>query len=404
MMNTQEVILGMLDEGWSEIPPACRAQLSPRDIQIVQDFFAEQNSAVIDPEHPEQMQAEKLCGELHHQEQLKKLRGEIPADFNQVGSPRPSGSVGGDYPGSRSIRGDGNCYYRAIMYRLLEQVILIEARADKTRVLERLIGRVRQAAKRINAGILDLHLQRTVEGNQRTFDRDFYVGKLQSVIKKLDNVLHGHIWNSVENFLEDMRDENSRTDSELVQTARILTALSLLDVPDLAEGIVSEDDILDIIMMYKYAEGAAVESCVLPKFLGIDCVIKNQGMQDIIGDATERDKLDNARSFKVILKLESQHYDLLYTAEEYRALPDAIAINSWKRNLFFAASGVAGLGLVEYGIYAAMIAKNVVLSSVSVMIAFAGPLLIAALGVIAYLLIKHCQLDTSLPKGSVAPN
>jgi len=434
MMTAAEVIQMMADQQLTELPQALIEQLSPGDIGNVLEYL-------------EQMQAEKRCGKLHHQEQLEKLRGEIPANFDQVGAPRLLASVGDVCPGARSIRGDGNCYYRAIMYRLLEQIILIDDPAAKASVLEGLIGRVRQALNRINTGILDTYLERTVEGNPMTFDKDFYVGKLQRVIEKLDK---GLIWNSVENFLEDMRGENSRTDSELVQTARILTAISLLDVPDLPEGIVSETDILNIIMMSQYAEGAAVESSVLPKFLGIDCVIKNRGMRDIIGDAPERDKLDNARPFKVILKLGDQHYDLLYTLDEYQVLPDAamsgrpaeeIAVvanlaasslqapvqpalanpesnsgvvgkgnpvtvlpvvsldstnagHSYKRNLFFAASGLAGLGVVEYGIYAAMIAKNVVLSSVSVMIAFAGPLLIAALVAITYLLIKHYQSDT----------
>jgi len=255
--------------------------------------------------------------ERERQERIRMLRGLVPAIASQVGAPRPSESVGVDYPGSRSIRPDGNCYYRAIMYRLLEQIILIRDPEVKSRVLQRLQERVTEAFSRLGEGRLDRYLNSRYGGNLKTFGRDFYQDKLKNVYIKLLN--HQTSWNTLDAFLADIRAETSSTDSELVQTARIMTALASLEY--LNKEFLEVNDIVDSLMMSRYAQGAPVQAFVLPRFLGIDCLIKPQIGDDIIFNASEESKLDDVVVFNVTLKLNNSkadgHYDLLYTPVEF---------------------------------------------------------------------------------------
>ncbi len=208
-LNAQDVIAFMTSKNLPEPPVELIRKLPQVEIDKVDQF---QLTQVL---------------ERDRQQSIRMLRGLIPADASQVGAPRPSESVGVDYPGYRSIRPDGNCYYRAIMYRLLEQIILIREPEVKSRVLQSLQGRITEAFSRLGEGRLDRYLNSREGGNLKTFGKDFYQDKLKNVYIKLLN--HQTSWNSLDAFLEDMRDKNSSTDSELVQTARIMTALASLE-------------------------------------------------------------------------------------------------------------------------------------------------------------------------------
>ncbi len=296
-LNAQDVIAFMTSKNLPEPPVELIRKLPQVEIDKVDQF---QLTQVL---------------ERDRQQSIRMLRGLIPADASQVGAPRPSESVGVDYPGYRSIRPDGNCYYRAIMYRLLEQIILIREPEVKSRVLQSLQGRITEAFSRLGEGRLDRYLNSREGGNLKTFGKDFYQDKLKNVYIKLLN--HQTSWNSLDAFLEDMRDENSSTDSELVQTARIMTALASLEY--IEEQFLEDNDIVDSLMMSKYAQGAPVQASVLPRFLGIDCLIKHNARTVV--DVCASQKLDEHVSFKVHLKLGGEHYDLLYTPVEFGVFP-----------------------------------------------------------------------------------
>jgi hypothetical protein len=240
-----------------------------------------------------------------HMIQQQKERGETPPNETQVGECiENTNEFKEQYPGFRSIRGDGNCYYRAVMVGLMEQIIMSPDR-------EKLFLDLRDKFERIIG---------TYDGR--------YDDKIIPFSVALTEASRGECWNTVEDFNQDLRDFNSRLDAQMIQSARCLNAVTgkrwvLEDLQSLID-----DDTPMILKLGQEAEGICIQA--FPKELGIefDLVWPQEHRVDQYPSERTHCFGDAPGRFKVSLLYTTNpgHYDLLYAPEQYQQLTHASVV------------------------------------------------------------------------------
>jgi ubiquitin thioesterase protein OTUB1 len=213
-----------------------------------------------------------------------------------------------DYPNIRKIRGDGNCYYRAIMYGMLEQMVIAES-PKREKLLEDLIWRLSVLVEDIN---LDWG-----------FNED-----INDLITALRLTRDKKLWNTVDELATDMKNpEPPSIDRLLVRTSRALLAHTTLYHPFEVEGMFNPDEeIPGILTMGTEAEGAGVHFCLLPKALGVNSVLHYVETNELARNKTKNDaygqwniyasNLDDKFPITIHILLRPGHYDLLYSKEQ----------------------------------------------------------------------------------------
>jgi hypothetical protein len=120
------------------------------------------------------------------------------------------------YPGYRRIRGDGNCYYRAMVFGLLEQVIQRGDLQDFRHLYDVFNG-VDIASYLINVPLL------TIEQ---------LVNNHANLLLKLGEAAEGRAWRSVPEFEADVLTESTGIDLALIRACKTLVATSLVRQQD----------------------------------------------------------------------------------------------------------------------------------------------------------------------------
>ena len=252
--------------------------------------------------------------------QRQRERGETPPNETQVGECiENKNGFKEQYPGFRSIRGDGNCYYRAVMVGLIEQIIMSPDR-------EKLFLDLRDKFERI------------IGGYDGRFD-----DKIIPFIVTLTVASRGKCWNTVDEFEEELRHSHSSLDAQMIQSARCLNAF--MGKQWLSEDLkyLIDDDTPTILRLGQEAEGISIQS--FPKELGIefDLVWPQQHRVDKYLPELTHCFGDTPGRFKVSLLYTTNpgHYDLLYNPEQYHQL---IHLSAYEPTLVAATSS---MGLVN---------------------------------------------------------
>ena len=232
--------------------------------------------------------------------QIARREGKIPPNKTQVGSPKKTSehtspgiqSLQTHYPGLRTVRGDGNCYYRSIVYGLIEQMVISPHRA---KLFEQLATKI-QALEGAYSGQYD--------------------AEINAMLLLLQQARDGQRWGSVKALENDMRSPNSTTDALLVRCARLFTALA-------AEKIDAHfrepNDIASILTMGHDASGAPLQTGALLNALGISGTIEIIDPHDVqiegLASGGAEDPLVPSIAVHVLLK--GGHYDLIYAPEQW---------------------------------------------------------------------------------------
>ncbi len=275
----------------------------------------ESKKVLTSQEREEQELAEAIAASL--ESQAEGTRGHTPPNANQIGGfdqrglqfSEPVMKAGADtlhaaYPGLRTIRGDGNCYYRAIMYGLLEQIIMAPNR-------EVLCGEL-------------IHKFRVLRDKSSLGDSQ----KIDNLIIKLQLAQANELWPTVADFEADMRDPNSDTDAALVWSARLMCA-DATRTQDFVSGTfdnypgTNEEEkkqayLKSIVTYGEDAQDAAVDGNLLPIALGINSTKTYFGTSGSSkGKIVSIPGNDGAPlGLTVHLLLRPGHYDLLYSKEQ----------------------------------------------------------------------------------------
>ena len=111
------------------------------------------------------------------------------------------------YSGYRSVRGDGNCYYRAIFFSLIEQIISgcfddSEKRNESFKILHDVFCPLKFEVKT---------------------ESDFH----KNLLKRLQEAANGSAWGSMNEFEFEIVHGESNMDEALVRACRKLTCTSL---------------------------------------------------------------------------------------------------------------------------------------------------------------------------------
>ncbi len=232
--------------------------------------------------------------------QKERREGKIPPNKTQVGrlsktlEHKSSGvkSLQPNYPGLRTVRGDGNCYYRSVMYGLIEQIVLS---SHRTALFDQLS--------------LKLKTLRGAYAGQ--YDRD-----VNALIEMLHQARDGQKWGSVNALEKDMRSPDSTTDRLLVLSARLLTALATEKIDPCFR---LHNDIASILTMGHDASGAPIQTGALLNALGISGNIEIVNADNIkiggVKSGVAEHPLMPKLAVHVLLK--GGHYDLLYSNEHY---------------------------------------------------------------------------------------
>ena|GEM_PF-6352545 len=264
-----------------------------------------------------------------------RKRGLIPANDKQVGVPRELtdifkyddasplqrafGALEQDYPGARTIRGDGNCYFRAVMYSVLEQAITASP-GERWALLD----------------ILSVSMVELRESFDEHFDNPDFEAYLEAFHDKVMDARDGQCWRTLDEFEADLRNPESEADRIMVAAARAFTAEYLNSNPEISAFLV-HDEIDTTLLFGEDARDAVVDSFALYRALGI------QGRLERIEIAQNGDAPQGTRStmqheeggiglnIDVNILLKPGHYDLIYTREQWDV------VNQAERNQVFKA-------------------------------------------------------------------
>ena len=205
------------------------------------------------------------------------------------------------YPGLRGVRGDGNCYYRSVMYGLVEQVI---ASPDRHILFEQLA-------------------QRT-EGLRGSYE-GIYDEETTTLAEIFRQARDGQIWPTLQALEHDMRDPASRTDALLVRGARVFTAHQA-EALYRESGFLEDNDVATILTHGEDAQGVAIQGSVLLDALGVRGSLvrvemnqgPRQGSYQVQRSVPHQGDLDPPIEVNILLR--PGHYDLLYSNEQYAAV------------------------------------------------------------------------------------
>lgn len=232
--------------------------------------------------------------------------------------------------GERPIKGDGNCYFRAVIYGYLEQIIMNQD-GLRTPRLDDFINRLTVIQKNI-----------PVE-----FQKDY-----KRLLTTLQQAQRGEIWRSIHELEQNLK-TNDDLDRCLVIAARYLADDYLVKhLNQEVEGLTVETMIsasYDVNSIDEYrnhylkqlgqdAEGAFVELAFLPKSLG--CIgetflidrREEVPLQQVQGNPERNDITMPPLTLSVLLR--PGHYSLLYNQENYKAvLHDTVSMDPIEQDL-----------------------------------------------------------------------
>lgn len=194
-----------------------------------------------------------------------------------------------DFPATRQVRGDGNCYYRSVIYAFLEQVVC----ADPSSGIK--LELIYQLKEKITLLI-------GMFGED--FDRD-----LQDLLKKLSSIEEDGDY-SLKDLQTDMLDTSRPSfDHLLVRAARALTAKTLIEdeeniAPFLEQSF--DDYVMDTLSMKKDADGVLIETNYLGSSLGVNIELKNLAENGTIYPVSTK-KLSSEPYFNIHLLRDDTH-------------------------------------------------------------------------------------------------
>ena len=208
------------------------------------------------------------------------------------------------YAGYRKIRGDGNCYFRAVVFGLLEQLICRGNREGFQLIID---------------------CFRSFEPGNGKFKARHY-----NLLRYLGHAAEGSKWNTVAELEADLLSEATHLDEAVVRASRWLAGkyllehgdelrngLSISDACTLTLGVDSLQAFCDraVWAMGECAEGAFVDLGVLPSALGCDSHIaflsRESNVELTVLDA-RAEGVHGARFEPIHLLLRPGHFDLLY--------------------------------------------------------------------------------------------
>lgn len=217
-------------------------------------------------------------------------------------APNENAEITENYPGFRGIKGDGDCYYRAVMYATIEQIIISPNRAELFEALRKNIAAYEVARMDIN---------------------EIPSEALDTLMRKLHEAEHGNTWTSLAAFEAEMKAKTSGTDALLVESARILTATKVACTPlaDMAEIKTEEErtQLIETTLKDKaWVQNTTANMNALPEALGIvhgNLVTASQG-----GVSSVPLSSNNESSIEINIFLTGQHYSVIYSEEQYNKL------------------------------------------------------------------------------------
>jgi ubiquitin thioesterase protein OTUB1 len=207
------------------------------------------------------------------------------------------------YEGFRKIRGDGNCYYRAIIFGILEAIIISQDREA--------FGYLRNILKKVVYAEKDLS----------------YVHS--DLLHTLAEAQMGTSWQTIAALEADFLDNNTRIDEGFVRACKKLTAAALMENQDVTmNGLTLRDAVLAtyydvrdmtgfcreyVLKMGVCAEGSHIDLGLLPRVLGCECHLVILSREEHVNVITlQTNTVQGKRLAELHLLFRPGHYDLLY--------------------------------------------------------------------------------------------
>jgi len=245
-------------------------------------------------------------------ESLSTLKDEFK--FNKSFGAKVDGLIREGYKGWRRVRGDGNCFYRAVGYSLIEQIILSEQRQTAAAAL------VRQ--------LRELQLEEPAE--QKAHER--LVGHLERVAAGLhwqEHVLEAEQYQVYEAFNDAMDDS---IDKACIRAMRRLTAKCILERADdfslcggisfrtlcEVQGLGTPEDFCEKVVLPMHVEAESVVMNAVVAALGVKLRLALLHRSEQAGLVFEdyMPPVDEGQQpveqFVIHVQLRPGHYDLLY--------------------------------------------------------------------------------------------
>lgn len=290
-------------EAWFNELNKLRDCSEKEDLQI--EYLAQQE-AVLQPSADTAEAKQRQVGNL------SLLAGVVGDNFKGEVLQQAFQHLAKDYPGFRQVRGDGNCYFRAVIYGLIEQAIASPERA-------KLFDKIAQKTEALKG-----------------FDNTLYDQELTDVTALLRQAARGEIWPTLQALETDMRDINSESDALLVRAARVLTVVNAEADPELNDTRL-ETDHNEILTMGREADGSFIQKGNLFNALGIsgslvrvetknEEVAKREGIQKPLPQGTvEIHQLNSGSNpldprIEVNILLRPGHYDLFYSEKQFNTM------------------------------------------------------------------------------------
>lgn len=210
------------------------------------------------------------------------------------------------YTGIRRVKGDGSCYYRAIIIGVIENIFI----SGDRRRFDLLYNRIRH--------VFSPHDTRL---NQR----------FTQLFQTIKNATEGNCWNSWEEFEFALLNPIESIDLDLILLCRRLVSQYILSHANetVGNGLTLHDTIKhshhenfnsledycrnEIERNNAYADGASVDLGILPMCLGCRCsitVIDNRASNQVT--SYTQGQLETPALGDVHLLLKNEHYDILY--------------------------------------------------------------------------------------------
>jgi hypothetical protein len=248
-----------------------------------------------------------------------------------------------DYVALHQIRGDGNCYFRAVMRNYLEQAI-IAVHPNRQRLLNHLAGLIR-------AELLD--------NVNSCFRTDFPMDtpafqRMTALANTLVQAANGYDWPNLQTFRQALINATEDgADYQLIIAARYLVAACVMENRNTVfNDLTLQNAILFttfhptleeyrdaiITLMGVCAEGPWVDLHFLPKMLGahgrmfIVSRAANEHLQELNGGENtfyERYQLQDIPQLTVSLAFFPGHYDALISRDYYQAQQANLAITAY---------------------------------------------------------------------------
>jgi len=221
------------------------------------------------------------------------------------------------YNGCRRIRGDGNCYFRSIIFSIMEQIVYMEENKKKA------------ALNNLKTKLKDIRYDSLEYDNS-----EYYNNSHKFLIDYLDGAIDGNKMETPDDLEYDMlQEDNTSIDNPLIRASRGLVSNYLLSNQDtiLAEGglplqsaiLPSYEDCRNmnefcdkyIKAMDVDVEGAFIELGILPSLLGCACTIvylsriEGNDLKDFTNAPIDTSVPLN---INIHILLKPGHYDMLY--------------------------------------------------------------------------------------------